>query len=295
MLMTVVMDDAVHSMGEGAQAAFKASSLGVVLYADDTLLIGVSEARLQEFLESVASVGERFGLDLHQSKFQLLSVNGDTRLRTPAGELIPTSESMTYLGATVYADGGIKTELNRKLGCAWAEFNKLNRLWKHTTLTKSRKIEVYQAVVVSRLLYGLSSAWLNVADVRRLNGFHCRCLRVILRVQPAFVSRVSNKKVLQESGQPPLDRQLLRHQMLLYGRVGRSPPSDPLRNLTFAPGGLEPATSRYIRRVGRPRNEWAVMLQKECFKMSAHFADWIHNEDEWRRAVSAYTSQSCTS
>jgi hypothetical protein len=293
MLMTVVMHDAVHCMSDGAQAAFNSGSLGVVLYADDTLLIGVSEGRVQEFLDTVAVVGKRYGMELHSSKFQLLSVNGDYQLRTPEGHAIPNTDSMTYLGATVYADGSLKRELGRKLGCAWADFTKLNRLWKHSTLTKSRKIAVYQAVIISRLLYGLGSAWLNVADIRRLNGFHCRCLRVILRIQPAYFSRVSNKRILEQSGQRPLDRQLLKHQMLLYGRVARSPATDPLRNLTFVPGGLEPATSRYIRRVGRPRNEWANMVNKECFKMDACFANFIDNEMAWKTAVSTYTSRPC--
>lgn len=180
--------------------------------------------------------------------------------------------------------------MNRKLGAAWGDFSKLNRLWKHTTLTRARKLLVFQAVVVSRLLYGLSSAWLNVADVRRLCGFHCRCLRVICRVQPAYLSRVSNKKVLEEAGQRSLEKQMLQQQMLLYGRVARASPSDPLRDLAFVPGGLEPATARYIRRVGRPRNEWATMVRKECFKMNTQFTNDISNEQAWRRAVHTYTS-----
>ena len=152
---------------------------------------------------------------------------------------------------------------------------------------------VSESVILSRLLYGLGSAWLDVADTRRLNGFHCRCLRVILRVQPAYFSRVSNKTVLEQSGQKPLDRQLLKHQMLLYGRVARSPATDPLRNLTFVPGGLEPATSRYIRRVGRPRNEWAVMVNRQCFKMDRRFADFIGDETAWKSAVHDFTSKPC--
>ena len=155
------------------------------------------------------------------------------------------------------------------------------------------KIAVYQSVILSRLLYGLGSAWLNVADARRLNGFHCRCLRVILRVKPAYFSRVSNKTILEQSGQKPLDRQLLKHQLLLYGRVARSPDTDPLRNLTFVPGGLEPATARYIRRVGRPRNEWAVMVNRQCLRMDRRFVDFIGDETAWKSAVHDFTSKPC--
>jgi hypothetical protein len=292
MLMSVITHDAEHQLGSAAQAALQAGSLGVVLYADDTLLIGVSEDRVQELLDSVADVGFQFGMELHFSKFQLVSVRGQHRVKTPTGEDISPTEVMTYLGANLYADGGVKRELNRKLGAAWGDFQKLRRLWNHTNLTRVRKTAIFQSVIVSRLMYGLSSAWLNVAEMRRLNGFQCRCLRVIHGIPPSFVSRVSNKIVLEKSGQVVLGRQLLRHQLLFFGRVARAPASDPLRILTFVPDSVDAATGRYIRKVGRPRNEWAVMLQKECWRMNAEFLKFIDNEAEWKRAVHMYCNSS---
>ena len=267
-------------------------SLGVVLYADDTLLIGVSEARVQELLDSVADVGLRFGMELHHSKFQLVSVRGTHKIKTPTGEIIPPTDVMTYLGSNLYADGGTKRELSRKLGAAWGDFQKLRRLWNHTCLTRARKTAIFQSVIVSRLLYGLSSAWLNVADLRRLNGFQCRCLRVIQRILPSFVSRVPNTKVLQQSGQVQLGRQLLKQQLLLLGSVARAPATDPLRILTFDPGSLDVATNHYIRRHGRPRNEWAVMLLRESARMTPQFRSLIYNEEGWKRAVHTYCNSS---
>ena len=106
--------------------------------------------------------------------------------------------------------------------------------------------------------------------------------------QGSVISRISNAKVLQESGQPQLSRQLLKQQLLLYGRVARAPDSDPLRMLTFAPGTLLPATGEYIRRIGRPRNQWAVMLYKEYCKMGVGLNRSIHIELDWRAAVCQY-------
>ena len=73
-----------------------------------------------------------------------------------------------------------------------------------------------------------------------------------------------------------------------YGKVVRAPSTDPLRTVTFAPGSREPAANRFVRRVGRPRNEWAGMLQKECLKMGIDVDRAIHVEQEWRRAVYEY-------
>ena len=86
------------------------------------------------------------------------------------------------------------------------------------------------------MLHGLNTAWLNVSDKRKLDGFQCRCLRVILRIAPSLISRVSNKTVLDRAGALKLSTLLLRHQPMLFGKVARAPDEDVLRKLTFCPG-----------------------------------------------------------
>ena len=288
MLMSVMVRDAVCTLSPSSQNIFGTDLLNAVLYADDTLVIGAAEGRVQELLDSIATIGGNYSMELHWSKFQLLQVNGTYRLSAPDGSVIAPSEVMTYLGAAIYADGGVKSELNRRIGTAWADFSKLARLWRHTSLTRTRKLQIFNAVIASRLLYSLNSAWLNVAEIRRLNGFQCRCLRAILGIKAAFISRVSNASVLHQSAQIKFGQELLRQQLLLYGRIARAADDHPLRKLTFVPGTLRSAASRYVRRVGRPRNEWAAMLAKECRKMGNDTDNIIPIEVEWRRAVYQY-------
>ncbi len=45
------------------------------------------------------------------------------------------------------------------------------------------------------------------------------------------------------------------------------------------------ATDIFVRRVGRPRNEWAKMLRKECVKMGIDIDGTLYIEGEWRVAV----------
>jgi hypothetical protein len=191
--MSVVMKDAVELVSTTEQKMHDDGLLASLLYADDTLLIGVSNAALQHFLDAVASSGASCGLELHWDNFQLISIRCDHDLRTPAGVEIETNNSICYLGTSLAADGKMQAEIAKKLGIAWADFSTLERLWKHTSISKDRKIEVFQATVTSRLLYGLSGAWINVAERRRIDGFQSRCLRKILRIPPAYVqgSRIS--------------------------------------------------------------------------------------------------------
>ena len=101
------------------------------------------------------------------------------------------------------------------------------------------------------------------------------------------VSRVSNANVLDQAAQPKLSKLLLKQQLLLFGRVARAPVDDPLRKVTFCKD-LRPATAQFVRRVGRPRNEWAVMLHKEALKMDEDMSSIVHNVFEWKRAVHRY-------
>ena len=195
------------------------------------------------------------GMELHWDKFQLMPVRCNTNLRTPSGDLIPAKDSMVYLGATLSSSGRLSGELGRRLGAAWGEFCKYARAWKHTAISTARKINIFEALVSSKVMYSLNSAWLQKADRRRLDGFQCRCLRRILHIAPAYVSRNSNKQILTQAGQQPYTAQLLKHQLLLFGKVGRSTTSDPLRRLTFQPGSLRPASDACARGVGRPRQK----------------------------------------
>ena len=115
----------------------------------------------------------------------------------------------------------------------------------------------YLVVAVLILLY-----WFCKAQRRRLDGFYARCLRRILRIPAAYYSRVSNQTVFGRAGVVPLTRQLARQQMLLLGQVARAPANDPLRRDTFVSDSLQLRISQYIRRVGRPRQNWTEELLK---------------------------------
>ena len=290
MLMTVVMRDAAQNLEGTAKEACRKGGLATVLYADDTLLVGTGGPELQDYLASVAEVGKKFGLELHMDKFQMIQICCNFEVGRPDGQLIKRNAFMHYLGTILAADGTLKGEIGRKLAAAWGEFQKLRRAWHHTNLSKRRKLEVFQAVITSRALYGLEGAWLNAAERRRLDGFQAKCLRQILGIKSAFLSRVPNKVVLEKAGSHRYTSQLLKAQLLLLGRIARAPEGDPLRALTFRNSSLRLATDKYVRRVGRPRNEWAAQLLREA-RLSARgqgLEDLIKHESLWRAAVTKY-------
>jgi len=72
MLMTVVRKDSMEKLSAGPKEQCKQGALSVLLYADDTLIIGASQNGVQELLNVIAEVGLRFGMELHWDNFQFL-------------------------------------------------------------------------------------------------------------------------------------------------------------------------------------------------------------------------------
>ena len=160
---------------------------------------------------------------------------------------------MSYLGTTISSDGRVGSELNRRLGMAFAEFYRLKKVWGHTSIGERRKIELFNAIITPKLLYSLSTACLNAAERRRLDGAHCRMLRALCGVKHPMFSRVSNASIRARTRQEPLTNTFLKQQLLLFGKAARAQPGDPLRESIFVPGTLTLITDHYIRKAVRPR------------------------------------------
>ena len=96
-----------------------------------------------------------------------------------------------------------------------------------------------------------------------------------LGIAPAYVSRVSNAEVLRRSQHEAASTQLLKRQLLLLGRVVRAPDHNPMKVASFIPNTLEPATNRYVRRVGRPRFEWVPRMLKEALRIAGGEREFV--------------------
>ena len=153
---------------------------------------------------------------------------------------------------------------------------------------------MFNSLVVSRLLYGLAACWLNVSDRRKLDGFQNRCLRAIWGIRPAYFSRVSNASVLQTTEEKPLSRQLESQQLLLFGRIARMEYGAPMREVTFCPGSLRPATERYVRKTGRPRLEWTTGVHRLAETAAGgplFLNEVVADERVWSSIVEAYANR----
>ena len=171
---------------------------------------------------------------------------------------------MQYLGALLSADGRMDSEPSRKIGTAANDFRQLRAVWNHAGLTRAHKLKLFDSLIVCRFRYGLSVTWLVTSQRRRLDDSYARCLRKVLNIPSAYISRVSNKIVFERASVRPMSQQLLQSQMSFFGRVALSPSGDQRRRLVFVGDTLHFQLDCCKRRVGRPRQTWTAEVYKEC-------------------------------
>ena len=291
-LMTVLLHDAREIAPEHGVAGTHGPLVHDIVYADDTLIIDTEPAAAQAAMDSIGHVGAEYGMSFNWSKIEAMPVRMHAALRKPDGTTVQSKDAMVYLGSVLSADGRVGSELGRRLGLAQADFMTLRRIWDHTCLSKSQKIRVLDACVMTGLTYGIYTAHLNQAERRRLDGFQARCVRRILKIAPSYYSRVANSTVLSIAGTKPLSEKILRHKMKYLGQLAGRADNDPVRQTVFKPHTFELKTVIGARRRGRPRHTWAPSVYDASLKVG--FLDlFTDNQGEARTRAWESIVDSC--
>ena len=275
-IMTTLMTDAYKLLSPEALQAHEQGDLYDLLYADDTLVLGCTACHVEELAVAISQAGSNYGLILHWRKIQALSICANTQLRRPDGSVIEDKGNMLYLGGLLTSVSGSQSELSRGLGLAGAAFKALRRLWNHSSVSKEAKLKYFQCFVLSALTYGLSTLAFTQAQKRRMDGFHARCLRRILRIPAAFISRISNRSVFEQAQAAPLSQLLLDQPFRLFGRVLRADIGDPLRKNTLTERN-DNFFNSYVRRRGRPQMNWVDFIFKSGATKYGCTEDFLQN------------------
>ena len=154
-------------------------------------------------------------MNLNRKKCEYFALNPDSKKVVKLADNTPlkTSTQATYLGGNLQANGASKPEVESRIAKAAHIFGRLKPLWKDSACSKKWKLRVFEAVVLAVLFYGLDSIVLTKALRDRIDYFHTKCIRHILKIQAAYYSKVCNKPVLNEAS------------LLLHGKEGKIQPA----------------------------------------------------------------------
>ena len=99
---------------------------------------------------------------------------------------------MKYWGCNLNNSGDIAREVGQRMGECTMILRRRHDFWRHGDSTTKMKWTVYNAVVRSKLMYGLESVGLNQSTLRKLDVFQLKGIRKILRWGATFVNRANS-------------------------------------------------------------------------------------------------------
>ena len=179
---------------------------------------------------------------------------------TVEGSSVQQVSDFTYLGVIISSDGTIDRELSARIQKASGAFNQLSNIWKNRNIQTNTKIRIYKAAVLTILLYG-SEVWNTTKKQHhRLEVFHQRCLRRILRIR--WYHRTRNVDVLERARINPIETIVGANRLRWFGHVSRMPESRTPKYLL----DWTPAHGRRSR--GRPRRNWQKCVLEDAASFS---------------------------
>ena len=224
-------------------------------YADDICLLASDIEEMQMMVDTIVMEGEKIGLKINTAKTEVMKIRTqDTRCVSIGSSNLKEVNNFIYLGSRMSNDGDIRAEINIRIGKSSCAFNYLKNVWKEDRISLATKLKLFNAIVISVLLYGCES-WKGLKESEeRVRRFESNCLRRILKIR--WYDHVSEEELRRRTGQQSVVEKIKLARWKWYGHVLRMPEERITKQaLNWRPEGR--------RRIGRPKDTWRRTLTRE--------------------------------
>jgi len=234
-----------------------------VTYADDTICISRSIKTMNEFIKTIEEEGAKYGMKLNKAKCELLTNNPNARIIFPDNSLIKKHKSATYLGCELGLRTTNREEISKRFAATMAIMKKLDIFWRHSDCPTHIKVYTADAVLRSKLLYGLESAQLIPSVLKKLETFQLKVLRKILKIDTTYINRVNSNASIFNRINTTMEAEGKSKRVIsfvdAYNKIKRkraikiiNQENTSIYNVSFENGKFRKWTHKN-RRVGRPR------------------------------------------
>ena len=157
--------------------------IGMLLYADDVVVMSESAEEFQRILDVVDEYGRDFGVKFSSEKSQVMIVNrvdneGNVRWKLGEDELKETNE-YKYLGVWMSTNGCEKAK-NEKISMSNQWVGRLGSAARIRTCKYDVLREVWKCVAVPSIMYGMDVMVWNESEIMKLEGGQNRVARMAL-------------------------------------------------------------------------------------------------------------------
>ena len=171
--------------------------------------------------------------------------------------------------------------MNKRIGKAASTLARLTaRVWTSPKLSVKTQMAVYNACVISAMLYGSEARTMYARQERRLNSFHLRSIRRILGI--SWQDKVTNGDVLSRAGLPSMYTLLRQRRLRWLGHVRRMEDGRIPKDILYG----ELAMGR--RNTGRPHLRYKDVYIRDMKAVDIDTMSWeglAADRTEWRSAL----------
>ena len=257
-----------------------------LLFADDCALLTHKENDMQTCVDAFSSACDNFGLTISTKKTEVLFQPSPLSTNNTAPEIkvhdsqLKGVDNFTYLGSNVSSSARIDDEVSSRLGKASAAFGRLRkRVWDVSGIRTETKLSVYNAVVLTTLLYGAETWTVYQTHAKKLNHFHLSCLRKVMGINQ--MDKIPDTEVLDHANALSIFCLLKKIQLRWAGHLVRMPDSRLPKCILYS------ELSKGSRYQGRPKKRYKDTLRstmKDCSIEEASWEDLATNRGKWRTA-----------
>ena len=256
-----------------------------MLFADDAAVATHTQHDLQLLMDHFSQACRDFGLTISLKKTNVLGQGTETPPAITIDEYkLDVVDQFTYLGSTITNNLSLDMEIDKRIGKAATTLARLTaRVWTNPKLTAKTKMAVYNACVVSTLLYGSETWTTYTRQERRLNTFHMRSLRRILGI--SWQDKVPNTEVLAQAGLPSMFTLLRQRRLRWLGHVHRMPDGRIPKDLLYG----ELASGK--RPTGRPQLRYSDAVRRDMKAVDIDTESWeilAANRSKWRETLTKH-------
>ena len=260
-------------------------------FADDAALLATSREAAILSLKAYIKVATSFGLCVSIPKTKLM-VTGrviEEEDRAPIvideDKVVDHVNEFPYLGSVIQSSGRVDVDIERRITLASKAFGALRKsVFMDRDLNLQTKRLVYNACVLSVLLYA-AECWIPLRKhYKKLDSFHHRCVRTVLGIsnRQQWMNRITSREVRRRWGdQQTISQRLTARRLEWLGHLARMSETRIPQRCLF--GWLPQPRPR-----GGPRRRWRDVVKTDLRKAGIEEDQWFDlansSRARWRAA-----------
>ena len=200
LVMTCIEADVLEQLSEEAKhSRLDNIDFDMVFYADDTIVFSRTQKGIEEILGLIQHTSSKYGLKLNKDKCvnMNMNTNGSQKIGTQTGDhAMKNVEAAMYLGNKLNKKASVQEEIKHQMQQVNITWKRLHVYWRATNASKKWQLLAYDAIIKSKLLYGLETAQVGKGDLKKIDAFQLRGLRQILGKKHTYWDRGATNQVL---------------------------------------------------------------------------------------------------